>query len=118
ERAAWKTGWWAYKNGGYAEATRVFAAAAADFPRSDYRPMWLYWAGRAYEALNKQSLARECYALVATDYLNSYYGRLAVKRLPFPPPPRVFGDDSEHGPPPANEPLVRTLLSLSRYDEA
>jgi soluble lytic murein transglycosylase len=80
--------------------------------------MWLYWAGRAYEALNKQSLARERYALVASDYLNSYYGRLAVKRLPIPPPPRVFGDDAELAPPPANEPLVRTLLSLARYDEA
>ena len=96
----------------------VFERAAADFPRSDYRPMWLYWSGRAHEALNQPSLARERYALVASDYLNSYYGRLAVKRPPIPPPPRVFGDDGERGPPPANEPLVRTLLSLARYDEA
>jgi soluble lytic murein transglycosylase len=118
ERAAWKIGWRSYRERRYDEVPAVFERAAADFPRSDYRPMWLYWAGRAYEALNKQSLARERYALVATDYLNSYYGRLAVKRLPIPPPPRVFGDDAELAPPPANEPLVRTLLSLSRYDEA
>ncbi len=38
ERAAWKIGWWAYRNGRYADTTRVFEAAAAEFPRSDYRP--------------------------------------------------------------------------------
>jgi soluble lytic murein transglycosylase len=118
ERAAWKIGWRSYRERRYDEVPAVFERAAADFPRSDYRPMWLYWAGRAHEALNKQSLARERYALVASDYLNSYYGRLAAKRLPIPPPPRVFGDDAELAAPPANEPLVRTLLSLSRYDEA
>ena len=47
ERAAWKIGWWAYKNGSYAETIRVFESAAAHFPRSDYRPSWLYWCGRA-----------------------------------------------------------------------
>ena len=118
ERAAWKIGWRSYRERRYDEVPAVFERAAADFPRSDYRPMWLYWAGRAHEALNRQALARERYALVAADYLNSYYGRLAVKRLPIPPPPRVFGDDAELVAPPANEPLVRTLLLLSRYDEA
>ena len=118
ERAAWKIGWRSYRDRRYDEVPAVFEHAAADFPRSDYRPMWLYWAGRAHEALNRQSLARERYALVGSDYLNSYYGRLAAKRLPIPPPPRVFGDDAEFVAPPANEPLVRTLLLLSRYDEA
>jgi soluble lytic murein transglycosylase len=118
ERAAWKIGWRSYRERRYDEVPAVFERAAADFPRSDFRPMWLYWAGRAHEALNKQSLARERYALVGADYLNSYYGRLAVKRLPIPPPPRVFGDEEDGVAPPANEPLVRTLLLLSRYDEA
>jgi len=118
ERAAWKIGWRSYRERRYDEVPVVFERAAADFPRSDYRPMWLYWSGRAHEARNQTSLARERYALVASDYLNSYYGRLAAKRLPIPPPPRVFGDDGEVVPPPANEPLVRTLLQLARYDEA
>ena len=35
---------------------QAFERAAADFPRSDYRPSWLYWTARAYEALAKELL--------------------------------------------------------------
>ena len=77
ERAAWKIGWWAYRNANYAETVRVFEGAAVNFPRSDYRPPWLYWSARAHEALREPALAEARYTLVATDYLNSYYGRLA-----------------------------------------
>src|SRR5712691_2303594 len=73
ERAAWKIGWWAYKNGRYADTIRAFESGAADFPRSDYRPSWLYWSARAHDALQEPALARARYMLVATDYLNSYY---------------------------------------------
>ena len=45
ERSAWKYGWRAYTTGNYAETARVFESAAAAFPRSDYRPPYLYWAG-------------------------------------------------------------------------
>ena len=31
------------------------SAAAADFPRSDYRPAWLYWSARAHEALGSRA---------------------------------------------------------------
>lgn len=81
ERAAWKVGWAEYRQGLYGQTARVFDAAAAQFPRSDYRPAYLYWAGRAYEALKAQPLADARFALTATDYLNSYYGRRAVDRL-------------------------------------
>jgi soluble lytic murein transglycosylase len=118
ERAAWKLGWWSYKNGRYADAARVFESAAAQFPRSDYRPSWLYWSARAHETLNESPLADARYHLVATDYLNSYYGRLAVKkvegRVPIPivdqPPPSVAL--------PPNEAVVRALLALDLYDQA
>ena len=118
ERAAWKLGWWAYKNGRPADAARVFESAAAQFPRSDYRPSWLYWSARAHETLNEAPQADARYHLVATDYLNSYYGRLAVKkvegRVPMPivdePPPAVAL--------PPNEPIVRALLTLDLYDQA
>src|SRR5262249_27055823 len=81
ERAAWKIGWWAYRNGQYADTVRVFEQAAYDFPRSDYRPPWLYWSGRAHEALKEDTVAEARYGLTAADYMNSYYGRLAVERL-------------------------------------
>ena len=81
ERAAWKIGWRAYRNGQYGDTARVFAQAAADFPRSDYRPSWLYWSGRAHDALGERAQAQVRYTLAALDYMNSYYGRLALARL-------------------------------------
>jgi len=38
ERAAWKVGWRAYRDGSYTEAARFFEQGASSFPRSDYRP--------------------------------------------------------------------------------
>ncbi len=131
ERAAWKIGWWAYKNGRYADAIAAFESAAANFPRSDYRPSWLYWAGRSHEALKDRAAADARYLLVATDYLNSYYGRLAAARLGehggAVPQRRLVADapggpsDDGDAPPgnvPPNEPVVRALLALELYDQA
>ena len=47
ERAAWKAGWWAYRTKNFRETLRVFERGAAKFPRSDYRPSWLYWSARS-----------------------------------------------------------------------
>ncbi len=131
DRAAWKFGWWAYKNGRYADAIRAFEVAAAFYARSDYRPMWLYWAARAHEALKNQTVADQRYVLVATDYLNSYYGRLAVARLAArgvaPPQRRLIADvsqapedDGAIAPArlPDNQPTIRALLSLGLHDQA
>ena len=118
-RAAWKIGWGAYRAGRYAETVRYFERAASDFPRSDYRPSWLYWAGRARDQLKERALAGERYRLVTSDYLNSYYGRLAVARLDGRTPPRrVVGEPTAPLPPPPTEALVRTLLGIGRYDDA
>ena len=131
ERAAWKIGWWAYKNGRYTDTVRAFESAAANFPRSDYRPSWLYWSGRAHDALNEPALAESRYTLVVTDYLNSYYGRLAVKHLDGRAPRRRLVADVQNptepdapdpavapAPPPPNAPVVRALLALDLYDQA
>jgi soluble lytic murein transglycosylase len=131
DRAAWKFGWWAYKNGRYADAIRAFEVAAAFYARSDYRPMWLYWAARAHEALKNQTVADQRYVLVATDYLNSYYGRLAVARLASrgvaAPQRRLIADvsqspedDGATAPArlPDNQRTIRALLSLGLYDQA
>jgi soluble lytic murein transglycosylase len=136
ERAAWKIGWWAYRAANYAETVRVFEGAAANFPRSDYRPPWLYWSARAHEALREQALADSRYALVEADYRNSYYGRLASKRLDTSRPVKRLAGDAIADPaaPPAeaadeqpaiaaaplppNEAIVRALLGLELYDQA
>ena len=81
ERAAWKLGWWEYRRGGFERAASVFEYASVERPRADWRPAWLYWAGRARERLNQTALAAERYALALRDYRNSYYGRLAAERV-------------------------------------
>lgn len=125
ERAAWKIGWTAYRNGTYADTTRVFERAAADFPRSDYRPAWLYWAGRAHEQLGAAATGQDRFALAAADYANSYYGRLALKRLDTGAAARLASArlatqaSAAAGPAlPANGPMIRALLGASMFDDA
>ncbi len=147
ERAAWKSGWWAYKHDRYQEAIGFFESAAATFPRSDYRPAYLYWSSRAREASGDGTGATALLRIVSSDYLNSYYGRLAVKRLG--PGAKAAADktepavakaaDSSAASPPAPDgqaasakagasdetvrekapiELVRLLVSLELYDAA
>ena len=125
ERAAWKIGWRAYKDGRYADTARVFERASADFPRSDYRPAWLYWAGRSHATLNHTALAEARYTLLTTDYLNTYYGRMAATRLDGRVPQRSLVVDTSladiDAPAlrlPPNQHVIRALLALDLYDQA
>jgi peptidoglycan lytic transglycosylase len=133
ERAAWKYGWYAYKTAHYDETERVFSAAAASFPRSDYRPAWLYWSARARARSGDRAMADRRMRLVFTDYLNSYYGRLARRQLAAEQAARLGttdGDDmlavaaAERTPtppasePPANAALIRQLLAAGLLDDA
>jgi soluble lytic murein transglycosylase len=126
ERAAWKHGWWAYRTADYAETVRVFESAATTFSRSDYRPSFLYWAARSHARLGDSRQANARLRLVFSDYANSYYGRLAEKRLErlaaaseaagivratFPQPPAA-------APRPGNEAVIRLLLANGLYDDA
>jgi len=81
ERAAWKAGWRAYRQGRFKDAAAFFDRGAAQFPRSDFRPSWLYWSGRALLQAGDVETGVARLRLTATDYHNSYYGRLAVKNL-------------------------------------
>jgi soluble lytic murein transglycosylase len=81
ERAAWKAGWRAYREGRFTDALQYFDNGAAQFPRSDYRPSWLYWAGRAAQRAGDIETGIARLRLAATDYRNSYYGRIAMDRL-------------------------------------
>ena len=80
-RASWKLGWWRYRQRDFEAAASIFDRAAAAFPRSDYRPAWLYWSAQAYDNVGQSELAAARYALVTADYLHSYYGRLAEEHL-------------------------------------
>jgi soluble lytic murein transglycosylase len=128
ERAAWKYGWDAYINDNYAETIRVFESAAIGFPRSDYRPSFLYWAGRAHGKLGHSTQAESRLRLVYTDYANSYYGRLAERQLARSADGAATRQDirfasRDQSPaldvtPIPTEPLIRLLLANGLYDDA
>jgi soluble lytic murein transglycosylase len=124
DRAAWKIGWWAYKNGQFAEAANVFESAAVSFPRADFRPAWLYWAARSHDHTGEALLANARYQLVASDYLNSYYGRLASRvlasRLEPPVTPIVRSEAPTAMPLPVvpNDRVIRALVSVELYEDA
>ncbi len=119
ERAAWKAGWWAYRQGAMAEAVRFFETGARHFPRSDYRPSWLYWSARAMGQLGDVAGASSRYVLAATDYQNSYYGRLALARLGRPSvPPSIAASPALRPPVPPTQPQIALLLSLGLHDLA
>jgi soluble lytic murein transglycosylase len=124
ERAAWRAGWWAYAHSRPHDAVTFFEGTASAFPRSDYRPAYLYWSGRSREQLADTQGAIVDYRIVTTDYLNSYYGRLASKHLAAlsaaanapSPAPAVAAQGTTAPPPNAN--LIRLLLSVEAYDQA
>ena len=126
ERAAWKYGWWAYKTGNHAETIRVFESAATTFPRSDYRPSFLYWAARAHARKGSATDGTSRMRLVHTDYANSYYGRLAeghLRRagvLPKGDRPRTAAAQSPAPEPPVvpTRDTIRLLLATGLYDDA
>lgn len=133
DRAAWKSGWWAFRNGDYQGTIDIFTYAAVALRKSDYRPSWLYWTARSQAATGDREAARATYRLVVTDYRNSYYGREATHALeqlrsaaasgpsvpsPVAParrdiPPTIVG-----GQEPPNSALVRALLAAGLYDDA
>jgi soluble lytic murein transglycosylase len=122
QRAAWKAGWWAYRHGNYRETIRLFEHGAATFPRSDYRPSWLYWSARAYDNVGDRTAATERFRLAATDYLNTYYGRLAWQQLEArneasvtPGPRREIANPP---PPPGNADRIARLIELELYRPA
>ena len=128
ERAAWKYGWWSYKNGNYPETVRVFESAALGFARSDYRPSFLYWAARSHAKLGAGTQADTRLRLVYADYGNSYYGRLAERQLTrragtitATDGVRLASRDQPPVPdaqPIPTEGLIRLLLANGLYDDA
>jgi len=129
ERAAWKAGWWAYRNGRYKDAISFFESASSSFPRSDYRPAYLYWAARARGQAGDHQGSASVFRIVATDYLNTYYGRLAEKRLQASAVRLTSGfganvagsSPADAGPSsviPPNADVIRLLLSLELYEQA
>ncbi len=111
ERAAWKAGWWAYRQGRFKDAGTFFDRGAAQFPRSDYRPSWLYWSGRAALQAGDIETGVARLRLTATDYHNSYYGRLAVKN-PASRRGGAIASSMQRQPPVASVPTAQRIALL------
>jgi soluble lytic murein transglycosylase len=117
-RAAWRLGWWKYRASDFEGAAAIFDQAAVNFPRSDYRPSWLYWAGRAYAKVNQTPRANARFELVRVDYLHSYYGRLAgvhlgaanASRSPVGAQPAPAADAAPPAGLPPNATAIRQLI--------
>ena len=131
ERAAWKAGWWAYRQKNYRETIRIFESAAAGLLRADTRPSWMYWAARAHEQLGERDQALVGYRQTVVAYRNSYYGREAARRMAAlpaastgaakaalaaaaKPAPLTFVGGTR----PENTRLIQRLLSVGLYDDA
>ncbi len=127
ERAGWKYGWWSYRTGDFAEAIRVFESAASTFPRSDYRPSFVYWAAKSHAKTGASTQADARLRLVHADYANSYYGRLAERQLSrragittrdsVRPASRALAASGEATQVPT-APIIRLLLANGLYDDA
>jgi soluble lytic murein transglycosylase len=122
ERAYWRVGWWAYRDGRFQEAATLFDRGAAQFPRSDYRPSWLYWSGRAWQQAGQRALGDDRLLLTATDYHNSYYGRLARTHLGGERAPAIRSTVVRGGAPPAGAfptaARVSELIAVGLHREA
>jgi soluble lytic murein transglycosylase len=133
QRASWKVGWTAYRQGRHEECATRFEQAATAFPRSDYRPPWIYWAARARDQLGDTRQANRLYGILVADYLNSYYGRLASQALTarqvepmtmaaaVAPSGEVAPDArgvSESGSDVPTASLIRALIGEGLYDDA
>jgi soluble lytic murein transglycosylase len=132
-RAAWRAGWFAYRQGRHAEAAELFEQAAQTFPRSDYRPSWIYWAARSRDQLGDARIANRLYGILVADYMNSYYGRVASRTLTsrkvepmamaatVAPPAGARAEVRQAAAVrelPGNEPIIRALIVHGLYDDA
>ena len=121
-------GWAAYRQGRFDEAIRLFESSSARFPRSDYRPLWIYWSARAHDQLGNAETANARYAIVVADYQNSYYGRLASQVLAarnvqprtvvLPAPAAPAADEPGRTALPPTADIIRALIASELYDDA
>ena len=82
ERAAWKSGWWAYRDGRYDEADQDLRDDGRRRFRGPTTARRICIGRRV--AWTRSAIAApptNAYTLITADYLNSYYGRLATDVL-------------------------------------
>ena len=94
----------------------VQAAIGQMPPAMQAQPDWIYWLGRAHEALGRKEEARALYARIAGQ--PNFYGNLADDELgrPIMPPPLPQKPAGEEVKAVATLPGIRRALALFRTD--
>ena len=80
--AHWKAGWLSYRQGLYADATRLFDEQIRLYPSSTEAVSALYWRGRLYETQeHKPAQAAANYRAIVRAYPHYFYAQMARQRL-------------------------------------
>jgi soluble lytic murein transglycosylase len=85
--AQWRLGWLSWIRSDYAEAAERWARITTIRVASqNYRDAALYWTARAYTAAGQTENASKYFAQLISESPRSYYGVLALRRVPRQPP--------------------------------
>ncbi len=80
--AHWRAGWLCYRQGLYADATRMFDEQIRLYPTATETVSALYWRGRLYEQQDqKPAMAAANYRTVIRVYQHFFYAQMARQRL-------------------------------------
>lgn len=128
-QAAWRVAWADLRQGRHEEAAEAMERAARRWPDARETPAFLYWAGRAREALGQRDVAAAIFTETIRRYKHAYHGMRAADALRRLPPLPVAPDPSPTpgaglawtSPPAIPEPAlarVRELLVVGRIEDA
>jgi soluble lytic murein transglycosylase len=80
--AHWRAGWLSYRQGLYADATRLFDEQIRLYPGATETVSALYWRGRLYETQeHKPALAAANYRALIRAYPHYFYAQMSRQRL-------------------------------------
>lgn len=80
--AHWRSGWFSYRLGLWADAARIFQEQIHDYPTSKEAASALYWQGKLYETQDHNpAKAAANYRTLLRAYPHYFYAQMARKRL-------------------------------------
>jgi soluble lytic murein transglycosylase len=80
--AHWRAGWLSYRQGLYADATRLFDEQIKLYPEARETVSALYWRGRLYETQDhKPERAAANYRTIVRAYQHYFYAQMSRQRL-------------------------------------
>jgi len=81
--AQWRLGWFSWRRSDYIEAAERWSRITAIRSASqNYRDAALYWTARAHTSAGQTESASKLFAQLISESPRSYYGVLALRRLP------------------------------------